>query len=199
MSFYCFKQSLKSLYYIRRHLYFGFAYSSEGVDSCPDCSFANVGIRSLQQKWRHLPADVPQVPSEILLKDKGGSDSLGRDFCLLALFMKSSVSYFHIFLLGITRKEWYGDVCLNTHAQMKLVLFQPLIQLCSGSRKWTRCLKKVEVVLISCCHYSCEYLFRNFSPKMKNSIMRQTGYRVNFSPTLLKNDRYFITFPNNPF
>lgn len=188
MRFYCFKENLKSLYCIRRYLYFSVACSSGGINSWPVPSFANVEIRSLQWEWRHPPADIPQVPSEILLKDKGSSNSLGRVFCLLAVFMKSSVRYFHIFSLGITRREWYGDLSVwILHPQMMLVLIWPLIQLCSGSRKWTPYLKKVEVVLISCCHYSCEYLFRNFSSKMKSSIMRQTSYRVNFSPTLLKN------------
>lgn len=102
--------SFKSFYCIRRHLYFGVAYSSVGINRYPDSSFGNVGIRSLQQEWRHLPADIPQVPSEILFKDKGNSDSLGRVCHLLALYMKSSVRYFHIFMLGITRRDWYGDV-----------------------------------------------------------------------------------------
>lgn len=98
----------------------------------------------------------------------------------------------HFLLRNNEERVIWRCVCLNTHPQMMLVLIRPLIQLCSGSRKWTLCLKKVEVVLTSCCHYNCAYLFRNFSPTMKNSIMRQTSYRVNFSPTLLKDDRYFL-------
>ena len=81
---------------IRGHLYFGVAYSSAGINRCPDSGFAHVGLSSfLQQEWRHLQAGIPQVPSEVLLKDKGNSDSLGRIFPLLVLFMKSSVRYFH--------------------------------------------------------------------------------------------------------
>lgn len=95
MSFYCCKYRFKS-YCIRRHLYFAVVYSSPGINRCPDPGFANVGVSSLlQQAWRHLQADIPQVPSEVLLRDKGNSDSLGRIFPLLVLFMKSSVRYFH--------------------------------------------------------------------------------------------------------
>lgn len=50
-------------------MYFGGAYSSVGRH--PDSGFTNVAARSLVwQEWRCLQADIPRVPSEVILKDE---------------------------------------------------------------------------------------------------------------------------------
>lgn len=171
MSFYCFKQSFKSLYCIRRQLYFGVAYSSGGTKAVQTPVLLMLGLGHCSENGGIFQLALLKCLLKSHWRMKAVLTLLGRVFDLLALLMNRSVRYFHIFLLGIMRRECCGDVCLNTHPQMTVALIWPLIQLCSGSRKWTCCLKKVEVVLISCCHYSCEYLFRNFSPKIKNSIV----------------------------
>lgn len=60
-------------------MYFGGAYSSVGRH--PDSGFTNVAARSLVwQEWRCLQADIPCVPSEVVLKDEDNSVCLCRIF-----------------------------------------------------------------------------------------------------------------------